>query len=83
MSNDQKKDVVIIVNGQEKTVAKEEISFEELVILAFGAAPGALTAVTITYTRGVGNKPTGSLVAGQSVNVKDNMIFNVTPTDRS
>jgi hypothetical protein len=83
MSHEEKKDVTIIVNGQEKTVSKDTITFEEIVQLAFGSAPGAQTAVTVTYSRGEGNKPAGSLVAGQGVKVKANMIFNATSTDRS
>jgi hypothetical protein len=83
MSNEHKKRVTIIVNGQEKIVDKEKISYEEVVVLAFGTAPGAQAAVTVVYIRGEGGKPEGSLVSGQEVNVKDNMIFNVTSTDRS
>lgn len=35
------------------------------------------------YRRGEGNKPEGSLVQGETVKIKDGMIFNVTATDKS
>jgi hypothetical protein len=54
------------------------------VSLAFPAGTsGANTIYTITYRRGHGQKPEGTLVDGQSVKLKDGMIFNVTPTDKS
>lgn len=38
---------------------------------------------TVTYRRGEGKKPEGTLVEGESVKVKDGMIFDVTRTDKS
>lgn len=81
--NGQDKTVTIIVNGQRKEVKKEKISFEELVVLAFGSMGGGNTIYTITYRKGEVPKHEGSLVAGESVKVKEGMIFNVTPTDKS
>lgn len=76
--------VIITVNTKPFDVAKDEISFEEVVALAFGAVPpGDNVAFTVTYRRGRGNKPSGSLVEGATVKVKDGMIFNVTKTDKS
>ncbi len=80
----RQKEFTIIVNAREKIVTERELSFEQVVALAFPTAPyGANTAYTITYRRGQGNKPEGILVAGQSVQVKDRMIFDVTATDKS
>ncbi|GIL23949.1 MAG: hypothetical protein BroJett042_24620 [Bacteroidota bacterium] len=74
----------IIVNGREKEFEGKEISFEQVIVLAFGAvSPNPNISYTVTYKRGVGNKPEGSLVAGQSVKVKEGMIFNATATDKS
>ena len=74
----------IVVNGTEKTVYQDELSFDDLVKLAFDPVPtGPNVGFTITYRRGHGDKPEGSLEPGQSVKIKDGMIFNVTPTDRS
>lgn len=79
------KDIIVIVNGQEKVVGKKEtLTFEEVVGLADGLPTGPMIEYTVTYRRGHGNKPEGSLVpGGEPVQVKDGMIFNVTATDRS
>ncbi len=79
------KTVTIIVNTREKTVDKnEEISFEEIVSLAYDGNPptGPYLEFTVMYRRGEGNKD-GSLVAGQTVKVKEGMVFSVSATDRS
>lgn len=76
--------VTIIVNGRPKPVSQKELSFDEIVQLAFpGSVPNDTTLYTITYKRGHGGKPEGTLVAGDTVKVKDGMIFNVTATDKS
>lgn len=82
---DESKDITIIVNGREKTVPKnDDLTFNELVVLAFDNPPSGENIVfTITYRKGHGNKPEGSLAEGESVKAKDGMIFNVTPTDKS
>lgn len=76
-------EVTIIVNSREKKFTKEEISFTEVVAFAFDALPSKDTMFTVTYRRGHGDKPEGILVEGQSVKVKDGMIFNVTATNKS
>ena len=60
------KEFTIIVNGREKIVTKKVLSFEEIVALAFDNSDPNII-FTITYKKGVGNKPEGSLVAGQTV----------------
>jgi hypothetical protein len=90
MSNDKEhgkdKDVTVIVNGREKTVTSKELTFEQVVTLAFDNPPtGPNILFTITYRKG-GNehKPEGSMVeGGDPVKVKNGMIFNVTATDKS
>lgn len=77
--------VTIIVNTREKSVEKNsELSFEGVVSLAYDGSPptGPNIEFTVLYRRGHGNKD-GSLVAGQSVKVKERMVFNVSATDRS
>ena len=74
----------IIVNGRQRTVTQKAISYEQVVALAFDDAFGnADTTYTVTFKRGEGGKPEGSLVAGGSTKVKAGMIFNVTATTRS
>lgn len=78
------KDITIIVNGRERTVPGKEVTFEQIVKLAFGdTPPGENTIYTITYAKAEGSKHEGTLVAGQSVKVKKGTVFNVTPTDKS
>lgn len=78
------KEYTIVVNGRSKVVTKKELSFAEVVALAFDNPPtGENIVFTITYRRGEGNKPEGSLVEGETVKIKDGMIFNVTATDKS
>lgn len=83
-SNGQDKETTIVVNGRQKTVASKTLTFDEVVALAFDNPPtGENVLFTITYQRGMGNKPEGSLTVGEEVKVKEGMIFNVTSTNRS
>lgn len=78
------KEFTIIVNGRQKTVAERELSFAEIVALAFDNPPtGENIVFTITYRKGEGNKPEGTIVDGETVKIKNGMIFNVTATDKS
>ncbi len=78
------KDVTIVVNGTQKTVQKEDFTFAEIVKLAFENPPyGENTLFSVTYRKGHGNKPEGILAEGESVKVKEGMIFDVTATDKS
>lgn len=80
----QDKDFTIIVNGRQKKVTKKELPFAEIVALAFDnplTGPGVV--YTITYRRGEGNKPEGTLVEGETIKIKEGMIFNVTATNKS
>lgn len=81
----REKAITIIVNGREKVVTEDELTFDQVVKLAFDSPPyGANTLFTITYRKG-GNehRPEGHLVAGGAVKVKKGTIFNVTATDKS
>jgi multiubiquitin len=78
------KERTVIVNGRSKVVNTKELTFAEVVALAFDTVPtGQNVMFTVTYRRGHGNKPEGTLIEGQSVKVKEGMIFNVTATDKS
>lgn len=78
------KDVSIVVNGTQKTVTKGDLTFDEVVNLAFESPPyGENTLFSVTYRRGHGNKPEGILAPGELVKVKEGMIFDVTATDKS
>lgn len=76
--------IEIIVNGRPKPWPKKLISFEEVVVLAFGSYNNnPNVCYTVTYSKGHHSKPEGSMVKGQEVKVKRKMIFNVTATDKS
>ena len=80
----QPRKYTIIVNGQKKTVTTRMVSFNEIVKLAFPTPPaGANILYTVSYEDGPRVNPQGSLKEGQSVVVKNGMIFNVTATDKS
>lgn len=76
--------VTIIVNTIRHRFEKEDISFEEVVSLAYDGNPpsGPNVGFTVMWRRGHGNKD-GVLAAGETVKVKDGMIFDVSATDRS
>lgn len=77
-------DFKIVVNGREKVVTKNRLSFDEVVILAFTTPPnGPNIMFTITYRNGPRQNPEGTLSEGGKVKIKDGMIFNVTATDKS
>lgn len=78
------KTVLITVNGRERQVVKGELSFEEVIALAFDPMPtGPDIEFTVTYRRGPKERPQGTLTAGHSVKIKQGMIFNATATDKS
>lgn len=79
-----KKLVTIIVNTKEHRVEKDEISYEEVVKLAYPTATFDNPDISyiVNYKRGHGDKE-GSLTKGHSVKVKEGMIFNVTETNKS
>jgi len=78
------KEISIIINGREKTVTARELTENELVNLAFDDPPtGEFICFTITYRRGQGNKPEGTLEEGENLKLKEGMIINVTATDKS
>lgn len=79
------KQTTIIVNGQEKTTTEKELPFEGVVSLAYDGNPpsGPNWEFTVTYNKGHSPKSQGSLLPGESVKVKDGMVFNVRATDKS
>lgn len=77
-------EVAIIVNGRQKLVSKGELTFEEVIALAYDTLPpGASFDFSVTYMRGHDDRPQGTLERGESVRVKKDMKFDVTATNRS
>ena len=79
-----KKLVTIVVEGTPHEWPKESITYAEVVTLEVPDYPQH-TDITynVKYTRGQGNKPEGVLAPGESVKVKDGMIFSVSETGQS
>jgi hypothetical protein len=74
-------DTSIIVNGRPRVVTTKTVSYEDVVRLAYENPPQHL--LTLTFYRGPFRKSEGSLTPGESINVKDGMVFNVSDTYRS
>jgi len=83
-SKDRNFKVALIVNGRPKAWNEKTITFEQLIVLAFGTYdPNPNKVYTVTYDRGPHENPEGSMVKGEKVFVKEKMIFNATATDKS
>jgi len=79
--HDKNKEVIVVVNARKKTVTAKELSFEQIVALAFDPVPPN-SLFTVTYRRGQSNQE-GTLQPGQTVHIHEGMIFNVTETGQS
>jgi hypothetical protein len=73
--------VTIIVNTKPFLWSEKKITFEQVVELASTGQPYDPQGTTVEYSRGHG--PDHSLRPGQSVEVKDGMVFDVEPANRS
>lgn len=81
MANEHQHEHTVIVNGRPKKVSTGQLSYEDVVALAFENPPSGDT-VLITVSWRHGNE-SGTLTAGKSIPVKDGMKFDVTATDKS
>lgn len=80
----RRRETTILVNGEPFEETEPRISFEQVVKLAYPVPPsGTCIEFTVTYRNGPSENPKGTLTAGHSVEIKNRMIFDVTPTDRS
>jgi hypothetical protein len=78
------KAITIIINGQKKEVTETKVAFDEIVKLAFPALPtGDNVMFTVRYRHGPRQNPSGTLLEGETVRIKNGMIFDVTQTVRS
>ena len=76
--------VPVIVNGRPRELAEREVTFEDLVAIAFPQLPVAnRRAFTVTYRRGAPERPEGSLVARQAARLAPGAVVNVSATDKS
>lgn len=79
----RERDYDIVVNGEPFTVEEQEVTWEQVIKLAYPEPPFAEPLYTVTFRRA--QKPReGTLVEGQSVLVhKKGTAFSVVVTDRS
>lgn len=79
--------LTIIVNGTTQIAPSEEITFDQVVDLAFpSGGRGDLISYTVTFYNGGGRIDQGGLDEGDHVKVRPRQpytVFNVTRTDRS
>ncbi len=76
--------ITIIVNAEQKPVPSRDVSYTEVVALAYPTPPSPDIKYTVTYADAVKPNHEGSLVEGQSVTIKEKgTIFDVTPTNKS
>jgi len=78
----QNKTSTIIVNGRNREVTGQRITYSQVVELAFlGGQANDKVEYTVAYSNPHGKD--GTLVNGEDTHVKEGMIFNVTKTNRS
>lgn len=75
--------MTIIVNARQHTLPAKykSLTHEQIVMLAFGPVGDSVT--TITYSKGPARKPQGSVTSGESVRLKNGMIFNAVSTNKA
>lgn len=79
----QKTDIEIIVNGRPRVVTGPEVTFEQIVQLAFPGSHNPNIVFSITYRKAASIPPEGELGVGGIVKIKKGTTFNVTKTDKS
>ena len=80
----KKKNITIIINATPFEVEKGEMTYEEIVTLAFLDYPQHPERnYSVKYAKGDNHKPEGILSPGGTVKVKDGMVFKVKFTGES
>jgi hypothetical protein len=69
------------VNGRKYYSQKRELSY--LNVVQLGCPGNEVPYLSISYRRGISLKPSGTLSAGETVVLKDGMIFNVSETSNT
>ena len=82
--NVESREITIIVRGRPRQVSGRSISFEQVVALAYNPVrTEPFIVYTVSYSRGPHANREGDLFPGQSVKIKEGMVFCVTETDKS
>lgn len=78
---EERKKYKIFVNGEEAKVESDIVTYAQVVLIAYPQGePG--TEYTVTFDKAKEPRD-GDLVAGQSVEIKEDTEFDVTPTGKS
>lgn len=76
--------IEVIVNGQPKSIAKDDLTYQEIVEMALGVYDSNPNiSYTVLYFKGNESKPKGELVNGETLKIRNGIVINVTRTDRS
>jgi Multiubiquitin len=83
-SKEKHEEIIIIVNGRPFKWDKKQISFQEVIVLAYNQYNDTPTLVyTVGYEDGPKQNREGSMLKGETIFVKNKMIFHATATDKS
>lgn len=81
--HEHRREYKVIVNGRERTVASDHLTFDEVVRIAFDPVPTDKD-ITISFRDAAPPKQQGTLLPGESVKVEHNgTTFHVTATDKA
>lgn len=78
----QNKELTIIVNGRDFTWTEKKISFEQVLGL-IGVIETDKVYYMITYSKGDDKEPKGEITKTKDAKVKDGMIINAKPNNKS
>jgi hypothetical protein len=74
----------IVVNARPKDVNQDVLTFDDITKIAFPTPDGITNPIFTVSFKNADQKPSsGTLVAGESVKIKNGTIFNVTRTGQS
>ncbi|GAB7555556.1 multiubiquitin domain-containing protein [Novosphingobium sp. 11B] len=76
-------EIEIIVNTRKRTVPHANVSFEQIVALAFPGTHDPNVVFSMTYRKAASKPHAGELGAGGTIEVKKGSVFNVTRTVQS
>ena len=83
-ATEKEKAFQITVNSRPKVATQEVLSFDQIATLAFPNPDGIQNPIfTVTFKDADQKPPSGTLVAGESVRIKNGTNFNVTRTSQS
>ncbi len=84
MAQEPKTVTIIVESTPHQWPKNEQISYVQVVTLEVpNYSPNSGISYAVKYTRGEGHKPEGILTPGESVKVKEGMVFSVSETGQS